>query len=264
MKTMLNSLVSQRRKSHLPGRQAGASLMELLIGLALSGVVVTSMVILMSNSMGTATRITQMSQLTDELRNTMSMLTRDLRRANYNANAIYCYANSECGDVDNGSAIQAGDLVVANLNTGQSCITFGLDRNSDGDASTDNAGAFRVRQVQNAAGRTVGQVEMWVGGASPDCSQNIDSTEPDIAEDDWVAITDPKLVDITWFNVDNSALAGSYQQELLEEDEVTLVQNIRYVNLELEGQLNLDNTISRRVADRIKVRNDFYEHIEPL
>ncbi len=69
-----------------------------MIALALSLIVTSSMVVLMGNSMGSATRIIEMSQLTDELRNSMSMMSRDVRRANYNVNAIYCFANSECGD----------------------------------------------------------------------------------------------------------------------------------------------------------------------
>ena len=48
----------------------------------------------MANSLGTATRVIHMSQLTDELRNAMSMMTRDVRRANYSANGIFCYGNS--------------------------------------------------------------------------------------------------------------------------------------------------------------------------
>ena len=68
-------------------KQAGVSLVEAMIALALSMIVVASMVAVMANSMGTATRIIEMSQLTDELRNSMSMMTRDVRRANYSANA---------------------------------------------------------------------------------------------------------------------------------------------------------------------------------
>ena len=63
-------------------RQGGVTLLETLIALALSAVVVIGMVVLMGNSMWTANRITQSSQLNDQLRNVMSMLTRDVRRAN--------------------------------------------------------------------------------------------------------------------------------------------------------------------------------------
>ena len=83
-----------------PRRQAGVSLMEALIGLALSLIVTIAMVGLMSSSLGTAKQIILMSQLTDEMRSTMSMLTRDVRRANYNPYAWRCSANSDCGQGD--------------------------------------------------------------------------------------------------------------------------------------------------------------------
>jgi type II secretory pathway pseudopilin PulG len=70
-----------RRGHYGARRQAGATLLEAMISLALSLVVTTAMVTLMGNSMGSATRIIEMSQLTDELRNAMSMMSRDVRRA---------------------------------------------------------------------------------------------------------------------------------------------------------------------------------------
>ena len=216
--------------------QAGVTLIEVMIGLALSLIVTAAMVALMSNSLGTATRIIQMSQLTDELRNAMSMMSRDIRRANYSANSIYCYANSDCG-ID-GSATQSADIAITG---GNDCFIFGLDRNWDGDASNDDAGAFR----RNTVG-TVGVVEMWVGGSSPNCAA---------ASSDWVAVTDPDFVDITTFTIDDS---GSFQQSLATEGGGTLTQRTRQIQMQIGGRLILDNTISRQIEDTIKVRNDIF------
>jgi hypothetical protein len=214
--------------------QAGASLMEIMVGLALSMVVTASMVVLMSSSLGAASRIIQMTQLADELRNSMSMMTRDLRRSNYSANAAYCYANSDCG-ID-GSASQAGDITVVS----NSCMTFNLDRNQDGDASTDPAGGFR----RSVAGG-IGFLEMWVGDAAPDCGA---------VDDNWMALTDPEWVNITTLFIDDSnSITGS----LTGEGGTTLTQRTRQVQIQVEGQLILDDSISRRVEDTIKVRNDW-------
>ena len=109
--------------------QAGVTLIEALISLALSMIVTSTMVMLMANSLGTTSRIIQMSQLTGELRNAMLMITRDVRRANYSANATFCYANPDCG-LD-GSAGQFADIDV----TDGSCFIFGLDRDFDGNAA---------------------------------------------------------------------------------------------------------------------------------
>lgn len=222
-------------------RQNGATLIEVLIGLALSLIVTSSMVALMANSLGSASRVIQMTQLSDEMRNTMSMVTRDLRRANYSANAAYCYANSDCG-VD-GSANQAGDITIVT----NSCLTFNLDRNQDGDASTDDAGAFRRAEVGG-----IGFIEMWVGGSSPDCA-----AASNVANDDWMALSDPDFVDITTFvvNADNSITAS-----LEEEGGATLNQRTREVLIQIEGALRLDNSITRRIEDTIKVRNDYLWH----
>jgi prepilin peptidase dependent protein B len=215
-------------------RQAGFTLMEAMISLALSLVVTSAMVALMANSLGTTSRIIQMTQLTDQLRNTMSMLTRDVRRANYSANAAYCYANSDCGA--DGSATQFADVTF----DGTTCFTFGMDRNWDGNAAADNAGGFR--RVTSGG---VGLIEMWVGDNAPDCTANNDA--------DWVAITDPDFVNITVFSADDD---DSFSASFTGEAGSTITQRTRQVQVQLEGSLIRDNTITRRIEDVIKLRND--------
>jgi Tfp pilus assembly protein PilV len=216
-------------------RQAGFTLMEAMISLALSLVVTSAMVALMANSLGTTSRMIQMSQLTDQLRNTMSMLTRDIRRANYSANSAYCYANSACGDAG-GAAVQFADIDVSD----GSCVIFGLDRNFDGDASTDDAGGFR-RVVSGGVGR----IEMWVGDSDPDCQANNNAN--------WIAITDPEFVNITTFTTDDD---DSFSSSVTGEAGSTITQRSRQITIQIEGNLISDNTITRRIEDVIKSRND--------
>jgi len=216
------------------GRQGGFTLMESMVSLALSLVVTSAMVMLMANSLGATTRIVQMTQLADELRNAMSMMTRDVRRANYSLNAAYCYANSDCG-ID-GSANQFADIDV----TDGSCITFGLDRNFDGNAANDDAGGFR--RVETGG---VGRIEMWVGGNAPNCAAANDAN--------WVAVTDPDFVDVTMFAVnDDASFSGSVSGEAGS----TITQRTREIQVQIEGRLIRDNTITRRIEDVIKARND--------
>ena len=223
-------------------RQAGVTLIETMIGLALSLVVVTSMVGLMSNSLGSASRVIQMAQLTDELRNAMSMLSRDIRRANFNNNAIYCYANSDCG-VDS-SANETNDVTITVDGVGgDNCLRFGLDRDWNGDADDDGGGAFRRDTVVNAKGQSVGEIQMWTGSANPTCADG----------NDWIAVTDPDFVDISEFTIlDN----GSFQNELTQEDGTVLTLRTRQVKMTMTGELVLDRGISRSIEDTIRVRND--------
>jgi type II secretory pathway pseudopilin PulG len=224
-------------------RQNGFTLIEAMIGLALSMIVTASMVVLMSNSLGSASRIIQMSQLTDELRNTLSMMSRDVRRANYSTNSIYCYANSECGDPTTGIAVQAADVSVS-VAAGLTCLLFGLDRDWDGNANNDGGGAFRRDTVVNGRGLTVGVMEIWTGTSVPSCADSAD----------WVAITDPEFVDITVFDADDTF--GSFVDSIEEEGGTTVSVRTRLVQLQIEGELVLDRTISRRIEDRIKIRNN--------
>jgi Tfp pilus assembly protein PilW len=227
------------------GRQAGATLLETMIALALSALVTTAMVILMANSLGTATRVIHMSQLTDELRNAMSMMTRDVRRANYSANAIFCYGNSQCG-ASGGVAEQVGDVQVAD--NGQ-CFTFTLDRNSDGNAANDSVSGFR-RVVTS----DVGIIEMWTGaaGTAPDCTSGAGA-------DGWIEVTDPRTVNVTWFDVNDGA---SFTQDIEESETSTFTNRQRQIQITLEGQLVLEEArnevvVSREIGDIIYVRNDY-------
>jgi len=225
--------ILQRTRPGISRQQGGFTLMEAMVSLALSLVVTSAMVVLMANSLGTASRIIQMTQLTDQLRNTMSMLTRDIRRANYSANAAYCYANSDCG-ID-GSATQFADIAISNNN----CIIFGLDRNWNGNASDDGAGGFRLVNVGG-----VGTIEMWVGGSAPTCAGN---------DSDWVAITDPDFMEVTSFIIGNG---DSFDQSIPGEAGATITAYTRQIDVQLAGRLIRDNTINREINDEIRVRNN--------
>ena len=213
-------------------RQSGVTLIEMLIGLALSLIVTSSMVVLMGNSMGSAKRIIQMTQLSDELRNAMSMMSRDVRRANYSAHAIYCYANSDCGS--------DGTTTVSEVNIAGNCMTFDVDRsqNNFNGLADYEPGGFRL-----ADDNGVGSLEMWVGDGDVQC----------IGDDsDWLALTDPDTVDITTFNVTPTEISAS-----IEDGGGTLTISSNAIELEIVGVLRLDNTITRHILDRVRVRNDF-------
>lgn len=243
--------------------QAGATLMETLISLALSAVVVTAMVVLMANSMGTATRITQASQLTDELRNVMSMMTRDVRRANFTSTGLFCYGNAACGTQDLtrqlGSGNAVGDLVVGDSAGADDCVVFQLDRlgaDYDGDATNDSKGGFRRVEIGG-----VGVIQMWVSGTAgaPACNDAVDAAG-------WLAVTDPNIADITVFAVDDSQ---SLQRTVTQAGGASSFNlRLRQLALAVEGELLVEQgygwtqdttplMIQRRVEDTIRVRNDF-------
>ena len=243
MKTQMHKQTIRNSGLRIFKRQAGVTLIEAMISLALSLIVTSAMVVLMANSMGTSTRIIHMSQLTDEMRNAMSMMTRDVRRANYSANSIFCYGYSKCGFAG-GGALQTGDIVIDG-----ECFTFTLDRSFDGDATNDAVGGFR-RVVTGGTG----VIEMWTGlaGTTPDCASGAGAAN-------WIELTDPNTVDITIFTINDD---GSIEKEIAESKTSTFNTRQREIQVLLEGELVLEQqkgnvVVVRRLEDIIYVRNDF-------
>ncbi|MGI9290628.1 MAG: PilW family protein [Gammaproteobacteria bacterium] len=223
---------------------AGFSMMELMISLAIGLVVTSTMIALMSNSLSNTSRIVQMNNLSEELRTNMMLMSRDLRRSSYSANAIYCYGNPDCTTL--GSVGAAGYILMPgdiNINDANTCLTYSLDRDHDGDATEDGSGGFR-RVVSNG----VGQIEMWIGDNSPDCA----STHAN-----WVALSDNTKVDITSFVVNDNL---SYNETLVSDgDGNTLeTQRVRRIRMSIDGQLINDTSITRTIENVIKIRNNFW------
>jgi hypothetical protein len=222
-------------------RQTGASLMEVLVAMSISLVVTASMIALMANTLSSTTRIIHMTKLTDSMRVALQMMGRDLRRSSYNANSMLCYSNEDC--ITDGSITAAGDITINEAGT---CFTFLLDRDHDGDSTENDAGGFRQVTVGG-----VGSIEMWTGGASPDCGSAAGSPG-------WVQVTNPGDMDIFGFDVEDvDGNILSYTQ-VIQNDGFgnTLSQRVRKLRMNIQGRLIVDNTIERQMEDVINVRND--------
>ena len=225
----------------LKARQAGASLMEVMIAMRISLVVTASMIALMANSLGTTARLIQMTKLSDDMRVALQMMSRDVRRSSYNANSMLCFANENCGT--DGAISAAADITLVDLDSDSSndCFTFLMDRDHDGDSTENDAGGFR--RVTSGG---VGVIEMWTGDSSADCTD-------DVGAEGWVQITNPENMDIFAFSIDDDL---SYTEEILNNGVSTVSQRIRKVRMDLQGRLVLDNSIQRSMEDVISIRNN--------
>ena len=122
-------------------KQTGATLMEVLVAMSISLVVTAAMIAMMANSLGTTARIVKMTKLTDDMRVALQMMSRDVRRSNYNADSMFCYANEDCASEGITSAGKV-DISLSN-----DCFWFLTDREHDNYASDIAAGAFRRTEV---------------------------------------------------------------------------------------------------------------------
>lgn len=221
--------------------QAGFSLMEAVVSMSISLVVTASMVALMANSLGNTSRIVNMTKLSDDLRSTMQMLTRDVRRASYNAQAFRCYANENC--FSDGTVTMAGDI---DINEAQNCFTYEMDRSHDGNSRNDAAGGFRLIMDGD-----IGALEMWTGDkdSTPACDADLGGS--------WVQVTNSDSMNITNFNIDD---ALSYDQVISDDGAGnTISQRVRKIRFRIDAQLVTAANVSRRMEDVITIRNDFLE-----
>ena len=211
--------------------QRGFGLIEMLVSMALSLLAVSVMVILMASTLGTGTATIQMSRLSQELRASMQLMSRDLRRANFHSSFYSCYANVNC----------RSDLSIAtyvdtiHINETGNCFWYWLDRDGDGDLSNDAVGGFRYSTISG-----IGVIQMRTTGNS---AANCDG------DDGWELITDPNTVEITDFLVSRS----SYSEILSASEAVQVVEKIR---LTINGQMATNSSVQREIQDLVLIRNE--------
>ncbi|MEJ8567246.1 hypothetical protein [Elongatibacter sediminis] len=230
-------------------RQTGATLVEMLVASLLSIVVSSTAIVLISDGLGNNARILEDTRLSNEMRRTMQIMSRDVRRAGYTAAAMWCLANTVClpdasinlpVDADLpllGSFDLPAGIQIAESND---CFIFEVDRNRDGTISADEYGAYRSRTVNGAR-----RMEAWTGSTVPDCAAD-DSA--------WIGLTSSQLVDIVNFRVDDDQSV----QEVVATDLLgnTTNQRLRRVRLVLQGRLRNAPEFQQTLETTIDVRND--------
>ena len=212
--------------------QRGFGLIEMLVSMALSVLAVSVMVILMASTLGTGSATIQMSRLSQELRASMQLMSRDLRRANFHSSFYNCYANVDCRD-DLGIAAYVDTI---HINEAGNCFWYWLDRDGDGDLSNDAVGGFRYSTISG-----IGVIQMRTTGNS---AANCDDS------DGWELITDPNTVEITSFVVSDS---DSYTETLSAAGDVQVVEKIR---LNINGRMTTNPDVQREIQDLVLIRND--------
>ena len=220
------------RRANQINKQRGLGLIEMLVSMALSLLAVGVMVVLMASTLGAGTATIQMSRLSQELRASMQLMSRDLRRANFHSGFLNCFANVNC----------RSDLSITayvdtiHINAASNCFWYWLDRDGDADLSNDPVGGFRYRTIGD-----VGVLQMRISGNS---AANCDDG------DGWELITDPNTIDITSFTVSN---ADSYTETLSALGDFQVVEKIR---LNINGRMTKDPDVQREIQDLVLIRND--------
>ena len=213
--------------------QRGFGLIEMLVSMTLSLLTVAVMVILMSSTLGTGAATIQMSRLTQELRASIQLMSRDLRRANYHSGFLSCFANVNCRtDLDIAAYVN-----TIHINDAGNCFWYWLDRDSDANLANDAVGGFRYSTIGG-----VGVLQMRIeGNAAANCDDDTG----------WELITDPDTIDIVSFNINSSE--ESYDEIVSAELDVQKVEKLRLIII---GRMVSNPTVNRKIQDLILIRND--------
>lgn len=201
-------------------QQRGASLVELMIAMALGIGALSAIASVIGYGIGTNGKMLANSRLHEEINAVASLMTRDIKRAGYNADTVDMVTDPTAAP----SAF--ANSVIVSRHPGEepdSCITFAYDINGNGVLDTvgsnENFG-YRLHD---------GAVEIRMGGAN--CDQG-----------GWQNLTDSETVTITDLNF--NLIQTTYNS-------VVTTQ----VEMFLAGELVSNNAFSRQYSIRFLVRN---------
>lgn len=238
---------------------AGFSLIELMIALVAGLIVSIAAVAFMVATLKSNTEYVQATKLEQELRNNLDFVTRELRRAGYDQDAL-AYVNLPPSSTDTSPFNQILETHPSG-NTNRSCIIYAYDRLPGQPGEVDLAiGEIRaVRRVPSAL--TVNGVQVGVlefaessAGRTPDCADGggadytvyppVCTPSPASGVSPWCPLSDPKVLNVTSFFVNTgSSLATSTMQ-------------IRDLRVDLTGTLIRSSDVSRTLQSSVRVRAD--------
>lgn len=220
--------------------QFGLSLVEMMVGLTVGMIVVAGAITMMSGQLADHRRLVLETQVQQDLRAAADLMLRDLRRAGF-------WVLPENGVWASGQTVQRSAYGAIAKTSNNDGLTYNYsradDRTSSNPAYPENNAVDAAREVFGF--RVRGGVLQFLLGNS------------------WQPLTDPATVEITAFDIDIQT-----QEIPLEEfcpkpcptgsTCTPFVQQVRHVNLRLEGKAVHDANVVRSVNLSTRIRNDVF------
>lgn len=207
-------------------KQAGLSLVEMMVALVAGLVVIGAVLSFVVTTMRANNQNTQVTRVMQDLRVTMGLVSRELRRAGYDRNAI---------DVV-GTNVVASTFSTLTINATQDCVVIAYDRG--GNAGAIDAGESRGfrRVVRDGIGVL---------------QANLESTAAACDGSGWIDLTDPRTMDVTAFRAQPSITTVPVSGA----GPATTV-TVRDVQLSITGQSTGADAAPRTLQSRIRIRAD--------
>ena len=211
--------------------QAGLSMVELMVGVAIGLFVVAGATMAVSNQLGDNRRLMLETQIQQDLRAAADVIARDVRRSGYWGNAQSGVWNAGTVAVSTNPYTQ---LAPAASGVAASAVTFGYSRDAVENGvrdATDEAG-FRLRN---------GAIEMLTGGG-------------------WQALTDSTTLRITDFRVtpaSQDVVLSCFNPCVAPPGAPACpTQTVRELKVEIFGTAVHDPSVQRSARSNVRLRND--------
>lgn len=220
-----------KKQSFTMRANAGFTLMELMVALVVLLFVSIVTIYLSASVFQANTKSIHMIQLTQEMRATLQLISRDIRRSGYDDDALSGFLATEAI----ASGVTLGDLDESNT---AECLQV---RYEDLQGSSRNV-VYRLRVVSS-----VGRVSAHFG-ANADCDTSL-------SDNGWVNISDPILTSVTGLEF------------VLEDDLTDIAENLstgntiqvglEQVSIVISAFLRSDPGINRSIITGVQLRNQF-------
>jgi prepilin peptidase dependent protein B len=213
------------------GRQAGLSLVELMVGVAIGLFVVAGATVAVSNQLGDNRRLMLETQVQQDLRAAADLIARDLRRAGYWGAAETGVWNASAVSVATNPYIEMSAATVSG--PAASAVTFAYSRGIGENNFIDPADQSGFR-LTNA-----GVIEMRTGGG-------------------WQALTDSNTVRVTNFQVklETTDVALACFNLCAGAPNCPPTQSVRDFEIVIDATAVHDPSVKRSVRSMARLRND--------
>ena len=215
-----------------PRLRRGLSIVELMVGVTIGLFILAGASLVLTTQLGDNRRLLLESQVQQDLRSTVDLISREIRGAGY-----WGDAHKQVWKATAVNPYSAGPLVATSSNT--SLVYYSsLDWNENNSIDSNEFGGFR-RVVNASTG--IGTVEVQLGSGN------------------WQQLTDPAVMSIRQFslvvsNIARSVPCGSDCKQ--SPAGLPVQQCARDVVLTIVVQAVHDAAVRRSISNRIRLRND--------
>lgn len=219
-------------------RQAsrGMSIVELLIGIAIGLFILAAATMLVSNQLGDNRRLMLETQIQQDLRATMDMVVRDVRRSGH-----WYHASTTAWPSSAGAVAPNPYAVLNNHAESDTRSELLYAYTSAFSADVEDDAVDSSEQFGFALNSTAGTIEMKVGGSG------------------WQTLTDPNVMVVTEFthtiNTQQVAVPCAKACPVGSTTCPPMVQ-VSDVAVQITGQATHDPSVRHTVSSNVRVRND--------